>query len=153
MSVQIEVSGVVDARSELIWDILTDYQNKHPHILPKQYFTELFVEKGGKGAGTEIRVAMKVMGAKRVFYMVVSEPEPGRVMVETDKATGQETTFTVYPLAEGNQSRVTITTGFQPGAGLTGFFEKLFTTPVIKRIFKKQLQQLASYAKSLAVDG
>jgi uncharacterized protein YndB with AHSA1/START domain len=153
MSVPIEVSDVVDARPELIWDILTDYQEKHPHILPKPYFTELFVEKGGKGAGTEIRVSMNVMGARRVFHMVVSEPEPGRVLVETDKATGQATTFTVYPLAEGNQSRVTITTGFQPGTGLSGLFEKLFTPPVLRHIYKRELQQLGNYASSLAVNG
>lgn len=150
MSVQVAVTDVVDVRPELVWDILIDYQDKHPNILPKQYFTELFVEKGGQGAGTEIRVGMNVMGAKRVFHMVVSEPEPGRVLVETDKATGLKTTFTVEPMADGNQSQVTIATELQIRAGISGFFEKLVIVPVTRRIFRKQLKQLASYAFSLA---
>ena len=55
------------------------------------------VEKGGKGAGTVIRVLMNVLGVDRTYYMEVSEPEPGRVLAETDQDAGVTTTFTVKP--------------------------------------------------------
>ena len=93
------------------------------------------------------------MGAARVFQMVVSEPEPGRVLVETDKITGQVTTFTVNPRADANQSAVTIATDFQPRPGFAGIMERLFSPPITRRIFKTQLQQLEAYAVQTGKDG
>jgi hypothetical protein len=54
------------------------------YILPKPYFTKLEVEQGGMGAGTIIRIHMRVFGAERILRQRVSEPDPGRILVEQD---------------------------------------------------------------------
>ena len=145
-----EASSIIDGRPEEIYAILADYHKGHPAILPKPYFTELTVKEGGTGAGTVIRVGMKVMGVERTYEMEVSEPEPGRVLVETDKEAGVVTSFTVEPLNDGQQARVTIATDVEASPGFAGFIEKLISPSVSRRIYKKELQQLAEYIRSKA---
>ncbi|MCI0395068.1 MAG: SRPBCC family protein [Chloroflexi bacterium] len=143
--IHVEASAVINARPEKIYGILSDYRVGHPAILPKPYFTELTVEEGGQGAGTVMRVRMKVMGVEVAYHLVVSEPEPGRVLVETDEAAGVVTTFTVEPLNGGQQSRVTIATDMRASPGLRGFMEKLMNPPVTRRIYRQELENLAEY--------
>src|ERR1051325_550535 len=77
-----------------LYGLLADYHTGHPSILPKQ-FSNLRVEVGGVGAGTVIRFDMTVFGRKQVFRGMVSEPEPGRILVERyDEPNTSETTFT-----------------------------------------------------------
>src|SRR5579864_4473795 len=65
-----------------IYGIIADYHRGHPTILPKQ-FRNLRVESGsGIGAGTTIRFEVTVMGKTDRYKAIVSEPEPGRVLVE-----------------------------------------------------------------------
>lgn len=143
--IHVEASAVINARPEKIYGVLSDYRVGHPAILPKPYFTELTVEEGGQGAGTVMRVRMKVMGVEVAYHLVVSEPEPGRVLVETDEAAGVVTTFTVEPLNGGQQSRATIATDMRASHGLRGFMEKLMNPPVTRRIYRQELQNLAEY--------
>jgi len=140
---QVEVSAVVDAPAERIYNVLADYESGHPSILPKPYFTDLQVVEGGRGAGTVIFVKMSVMGANREYQMRVTEPQPGRVLQEEDKDAGVLTTFTVEPVA-ANQSRVTISTTTQTSPGLMGWLEKVTTPPIARRIYREELEQLAT---------
>lgn len=143
-----EASDVIDARPEEIYAVLSDYRVGHPAILPKPYFTELMVEQGGQGAGTVIRFGMNVMGVKRVYRGVVSEPQPGRVLVEVYPEAGVVTTFTVEPLNGGKHSRVTIATDVEASPGVMGLVEKMMNPPILRRIFKKELRQLADYVRT-----
>lgn len=144
-----EASDIIDARPEEVYAILVDYhEGHHPAILPQPYFTELAIEKGGKGAGTVIRVRMKVFGVERTYHLEVSEPEPGRVLVEADKDAGVTTTFTVEPVNDGRQTRVTIATDLTASPGFTGFMEKIVNPPISRHIYKKELRQLAAYVRS-----
>ena len=145
-----EASTIIDGQPDEIYAILADYHKGHPAILPKPYFTELTVTTGGKGAGTVIRVGMKVKGVERNYQMEVTEPEPGRVLVETDKEAGVITFFTVDPVGNGRQTRVTIATDMDASPGFMGFIEKLVNPPVTRYIYKKELQQLADYVLSKA---
>lgn len=145
-----EASIVINGRPEEIYAILADYHKGHPAILPKPYFTELTVKTGGTGAGTVIRVGMKVMGVERTYQMEVSEPEPGRVLVEADKEAGVTTSFTLDPINDGQQTRVSIATDTIASPGFTGFMEKLVNPPISRRIYKKELQQLADYVRRKA---
>lgn len=146
--IYIEASAIIDARPEEVYPILADYHEGHPAILPKPYFVDLIVEEGGQGAGTVIRVLMKVLGVERTYRMEVSEPEPGRVLVETDRDAGVTTTFTVEPLDDGKQARVTIATDMTASPGLMGLIEKWLNPPISRLIYKKELQQLADYVRS-----
>lgn len=142
--ITIEVSAVIEAASKHVYSILADYPGGHYAILPKEYFTDLSVIEGGQGAGTVIDVVMNVMGIESHYRFNVSEPEPGRVLMESDEDAGVVTMFTVDPVDGEEWSRVTITTRSRASQGLRGLIERLVNPAVTRRIYRKELQILAS---------
>ena len=138
-----EASDIINAPPEDVYAIIADYHEGHPAILPARYFTDLNVTEGGQGEGTAVTVHMNVFGAKALFDMVVSEPEPGRVLVEEDKSAGVVTTFTLEPIDGGKQTRLTISTDARASSGLRGLIEKLVNPVISRKIYREELQQLA----------
>ncbi len=138
-------SAIIAAPPPAVYAVLADYHNHHPHILPQQYFRNLVIEDGGHGAGTVFRTDVYVFGNKSSNHMRVSEPEPGRRLVETDLDTGLETSFTVTPVAEGQQSKVEIKTVWQRKAGVAGRIEAWITGQIMRMIYRKELAQLMKY--------
>lgn len=143
-SIHAEASAVIDARPETIYNVLRDYRVGHPAILPKPYFHEFKLLKGGFGAGTEYHLTMKVYGRTFTCQQRISEPEPGRVILETDIHTGQFSRFTLDPV-EGGKTRVTITVEQPASPGFAGFMERLMTPSIMRGIFNKELALLAAY--------
>lgn len=90
---------------------------------------------------------MKVLGVEREFHQVVSEPEPGRVLAETDETAGVVTTFTVEPYGDGSQSRVTIATDSEASPGFAGLIERLLNPLILRRIYRQGLEQLGQYVR------
>jgi hypothetical protein len=86
------------------------------------------------------------MGQTQSFRMRVTEPEPGRMMTETDLDTGLVTQFIVEPRDNG-QSEVTITTTFQPSPGLKGWLERITAPGLMRRTYRQELQKLDDYAQ------
>lgn len=146
-TIHVEASAVIDASPEKVYAVVADYHTGHPAIVPKQYFTSLTVESGGLGAGTVVRGTVKVLGTEYPLHHQVSEPEPGRVLVETDLDTGDATRFTFEPLNGGRQTRVTIATDFVASPGLAGFLEKLSKPRVARDMYQKELRNLAEYVQ------
>ena len=143
-----EASALIPARPEEVYGILSDYRHQHPQILPKEYFPRLELEQGGSGAGTVFKVWTRALGVERIYHMDVSEPQPGRVLTEIDRGTGLKTTFTVVPAEQTGQTLLTIATDWNAQAGISGFFEKLVTPWMIRRIYRKELQLIADYARN-----
>lgn len=143
-------TGLVRAPADRVYALLADYRYHHPRIVPPEYFTELYVEQGGRGAGTRIRVRMRVMGAAREFICLVREPEPGRVLEEVDSEGTTTTTFTVEPGDHGTDARVTIRTRFRVRPGVRGMIERVLTGMLLRRIYRKELVRLDEYARSRA---
>ena len=145
--VYIEVESVIEAPAQEVYDIIADYENGHPHILPKEHFSDLTVEEGGKGAGTIVRFRNKAGGVDRAYRMQVVEPEPGRVLVEKDtEGTDLATTFTVTPL-DGGKSKVRISTEWTASGGVQGLVERLFAPRMLRPVYEKELRQLADFAQ------
>ena len=141
----VEASAPVGAPAEVVYNIIGDYRNGHPHILPRKYFEWLEVERGGRGEGTVIRFQMRVLGQSRVLRAAVTEPEPGRVLVETDTGgVGPVTTFTVEPTESGSQ--VTFSTLLTSAGGLVGVAERFVLRRILRRIYAAELKQLESVA-------
>ena len=94
--IKVKAEEVLDARPEDVYATIADYRKGHPSILPKESLYDLQVEEGGYGAGTIIRFKSRILGVEQSFHHRVSEPEPGRVLVEQDIDTKQNlaTTFT-----------------------------------------------------------
>ena len=140
-------SAVIDAPAGQLYEIIADYHEGHPAILPARYFSDLTVIEGGQGKGTVIRVQLNVLGTKTLFNLQVTRAEPGRLLVEEDGAAGVVTTFELEPLEDG-RTRVTISTEARTSPGMRGIIEKLMNPPVTRRIYREELQQLAEVAAS-----
>ena len=141
----VKASAPVGAPAEVVYNIIADYRKGHPHILPRKYFEWLEVEQGGRGEGTVIRFQMRVLGQTRVLRAAVTEPELGRVLVETDTGgVGPVTTFTVEPTDSG--SHVTFSTELTSAGGLLGIAERFVLRRILRRIYAAELKQLESFA-------
>ena len=144
--VKVKAAAVLEARPEDVYATIADYRQGHPNILPKESLYDLRVEQGGYGAGTIHRFKARVLGVEQSFYQIVSEPEPGRVLVEQDIDSVQNlaTTFTVNPLEQGKKSHVEISTTMNASPGLKGFFERVVVFPIVfPSIYRKELKLLA----------
>jgi hypothetical protein len=100
------------------------------------------------GAGTITRFTVNAGGRSRAYRMQVTEPEPGRVLVESDTNSSLVTTTTVTP--DGSASRVRISTTWDGAAGIGGFFERLFAPRVMQGIYADELERLKTYAREQA---
>lgn len=141
----VEVSADIPAPPDKVYGVIADYHTGHPAILPQAYFTGLDVDAGGRGAGTRLRVHMNVFGTKVTYNQIVTEPQPGRVLTESDEAQGVTTTFTVDPLDGGTACRVTIATDSRLSPGFKGLVEKLLNPGIMRRIYREELQNLSDY--------
>jgi hypothetical protein len=136
------------APASTVYGIIADYRIGHPAILPPQYFDDFVVEAGGQGAGTRIRFTMRSYGSRLQCQAHVTEPEPGRLLVETDERTGTTTRFLVEPL-DGGRARVTFETDYQ-ARGLRGWLETLLVPRYLRTVYAAELQMLAERAALMA---
>lgn len=143
--IRVTAEAPVGAPSDLVYRLIADYHQHHPVFLPPA-FADLKVEEGGMGAGTVFSFTMKAMGRTIPGRMRVSEPEPGRVLVESDTASGLTTTFTVEP--RGSTSLVRFDTRWQPKPGLAGVIERLFAPRFLRGVYADELGRLDRYARS-----
>ena len=142
----VTASAHIDAAPKSVYGIVADYRTGHPRIVPDT-FSDLTVERGGVGDGTIIRFKMRVFGRTQSFRAAVTEPEPGRILVETDlDSNGAITTFTVNPGAGSGTSEVTITTELPVRSGLLGAIERFLTTRFLRPLYIKELALLAECA-------
>jgi hypothetical protein len=141
----VEASYLIPAEPKAAYVLLSDYRIGHPSILPKPYFMSLTVESGGVGAGTIVQADMKVWGKEFHIRQVVSEPEPGRVLAETDMETGQYTQFVFEPVEGGRKTYLTIASEFPAKPGFMGWLEKHVQMSVIGRMYRQELQNIAEH--------
>jgi hypothetical protein len=145
----ITASRLIGAASPVIHGIIADYRDGHRRIVSPKAFLWLAVDKGGTGAGTEIRFAMRAFGKVRTTRGVVTEPEPGRVLVETYPDTGDVTTFVIDPRPGANETRVTIKTDLHVRDGLAGRLEGFLAERFLLPHYDEELERLAHIAEGL----
>jgi len=146
--IHVSASRQIGAPPDRVYAILADYHQAHPGILPKQFFRRLEVEEGGVGAGTRTKLEVQFMGTTRTMHHVVSEPMPGRVLVETDVNGTSITTFTVDPVGNGLQCTVTIDTEIKSHDGFLSLLARPLATLMLRRVYLQELALLAGYAAS-----
>jgi Polyketide cyclase / dehydrase and lipid transport len=146
--ITVKAEAVLEAPAEDVYATIADYREGHPNILPKELY-DLQVEQGGYGAGTIHRFKSRVLGVEQSYYQKVSEPEPGRVLVEEDIDSAQHvtTTFRVTPLEPGQRSRVEISTTMLASPGVRGLVERLLVPMINPRIYRKELRLLEGVAQ------
>jgi uncharacterized protein YndB with AHSA1/START domain len=149
-TIHVSAERRVEGTPETVYGYIADHQEHHQHFLPPA-FSDFQVEAGGVGAGTITRFKVTAGGRSRDYRMEVAEPEPGRVMTESDTASTLVTTWTVTP--EDGVSRVRISTTWDGAGGVGGFFERLFAPRVMRGIYADELERLNNYARERASDG
>src|SRR6478752_4810810 len=94
--VYVMAEGPVAAPATAVYELIRDFREHHPRFLPAN-FSDLHIEQGGVGAGTVITFTATAMGRTRGYRMRIAEPEPGRVMTESDTMSSMVTIWTVTP--------------------------------------------------------
>jgi Polyketide cyclase / dehydrase and lipid transport len=142
---KIEVSEQrrIGAPADVVYRSIAD-DAEHVKFLPPA-FSDFRVESGGVGAGTIHRFKVTAGGRTRDYRMKVDEPEPGRVLTESDTGSSLVTTFIVDP--EGDHARVRISTSWDGAGGIGGFFERLFAPRVMRGIYADELDRLDAYVR------
>jgi uncharacterized protein YndB with AHSA1/START domain len=141
-TIEVSEARTINAPAEAVYGYIADHE-QHERFLPPA-FSDFRIEAGGVGAGTVTSFKVKAGGGTRAFRMRVEEPEPGRVLTESDQNSDLVTTWTVTP--EGDTCRVQIHTAW--GAdGVVGLFERLLAPRSLRRLYAEELERLDSYAR------
>jgi uncharacterized protein YndB with AHSA1/START domain len=134
----------IDAPANQVYKYLAD-THLHSRFLPPPFY-DFQVEKGGTGTGSVIRFKINFAGGIRELRMQVTEPEPGRTLVQADtNGSGLVTTFTVTP--QGGQALVNIASHFDGETGVAGFVERIIAPRRLHRVYAEELARLDAYAR------
>ncbi|HEY2594722.1 MAG TPA: SRPBCC family protein [Chloroflexota bacterium] len=135
---------LLNAPPDVVYHCLADYREHHRvdgGFLPPA-FTRLDVLQGGVGAGTVIRFTTSVGGRRTTRTQQVTEPEPGRVLVEN--GDGEGSVFTVQP--EGNATRLRIETTLN-APGLEGLVLRCFGASMLRPLYSDEMTRLEECAQ------
>jgi len=145
MKYTVEASAHINAPADRVYGIIADYSPEgHPSILPAP-FKNLVVEKGGYGAGTVIRFEVHAFGTVTRCRAFVTEPQPGRVLVETNvEPTESPTTFTVVPSSDGGCDVTFVTEATTQRSGLMGRLERFMSARFLRTLYADELKLLAA---------
>lgn len=146
-TIEVSAERAIDAPAHMVYGYIADMREHHPKFLPPN-FSDFRVESGGVGAGTVSRFKLSVGGRTRDYHMKVDEPEPGKVLTESDMDSSAVTSFTVTP--QGAGCSVRIATTWQGAGGVGGFFERTFAPPALRKLYTDELGRLDAYAREHA---
>lgn len=140
--INVKSEQVVDAPPEEVYTALKDYKHKRPKILTPN-FLGYQVKRGGVGNGTEVDYRLKAAGRERPYHMQVNETVKGKVLTERDTNSSLVTRWTLLPLKDGKKTRVSLSSEWEGGSGVGGFFERTFAPMGLRRIYGSMLSMLA----------
>jgi len=142
--IEVTAERTVNAPAEVVYGYIRD-MHTHPKFLPPA-FSDFHIESGGVGTGSVTRFKVTAGGRTREYHMTVDEPEPGRVLRESDQNSSLITKFIVDPEVAGS-SLVQISTTWRGAGGIGGFFERTFAPRAMKTLYEDELQRLDSYVR------
>ena len=147
MQTRTSAERVIEAPAEVVYHLISDYAEHHragPEGFLPPAFTDLVVERGGVGAGTAIRFTSVLGGRPQTVSATISEPQPGRVLVES--SPGLETTFTVEPV-DARRARVRFDTVIEVG-GLMGIVTRLVVPGMLRPVNADEMARLERHAQA-----
>jgi Polyketide cyclase / dehydrase and lipid transport len=135
-------SARIEAAPARVYAVIADYRHGRRRILAAA-FCNLAVERGGVGAGTVVRFETRRGGRTRPLRAAVTEPEPGRVLVETHlEGPMAATSFTVEPAESGAASKVTVAAALATNGGPLGMIERFLATRRLRKRYEEELRRL-----------
>lgn len=141
--ITVTAERLIPAPADAVHALLADYRQGHPSILPAA-FSNLTVLEGGVGASTVIMFKVTLAGRTQEATARVDEPEPGRILTETDVSTGLQTTFETTPQDDGCLLRIVTT--WEPQRGLAGWVERLLAPRLLASIYAEELDNIVRWA-------
>lgn len=105
-TLQIETEVVVPACAAAVYRVLADYAGARRRLQPRRFVARSRVKAGGIGGGTRLDVLLHGPHDGLPLDVVVTEPEAGTVLVESDAAAGVRRTFVLEPCDRGTHTRV-----------------------------------------------
>ena len=136
---------LLNVPAAVVYHCLADYREHHRvgGFLPPA-FTSLEVLTGGVGAGTRIRFTSRIAGRSQTRTQDVSEPEPGRVLVES--GDGEGSTFSVEPRGT-DHALLRIETVLRAD-GLAGLLMPLVMPRVMRPLYADEFERLEQHARA-----
>lgn len=144
MKISVSAQRHIAAPADRVYRYITDFREHHPKFLPPP-FGDLEIETGGVGAGTVHRFSMTLGGRRTEYRVRVGEPEPGRVLIESDPSRLMLTTFTVDRELDGTSTVTIHTRWYTPGSA--GLVERLVAPRLLRRVYRAELALLDRYAR------
>lgn len=135
----------VSASADLVYHCIADFDHHHPRFLTLAS-SQFRVEDGGVGAGTVHSFRMTAGGRARAFRMRVDEPEPGRVLTESDERSSMATTWVVTQ--QGPSCRGGWMHAGRVWVGVGGSFARLFAPRVLRQLYDEELERLDRYVRT-----
>jgi len=139
--IHVKKERIIDASPEVVYDALADYKGQRKQVLTPN-FLDYTIERGGRGSGTMLRYRLQAAGRERPYHISVQEPVKGQVLVERDTNSSLVTTWSVTPVKDGRQSKVSVESDWTGGNGVKGFFERTFAPLGLRRIYDTILSRL-----------
>ena len=143
-TIEVSADRMVEAPADVVYGYVAGLRDHRPHYLASA-ISDYTVETGGVGAGTIVRYRLTAGGRSREYELHVAEPEPGKVLSQSDARSSLVTRYTVIP--HDAVSRVRITTTWEGSGGVGGVFERLFAPKVLRRVHAQELERLDAYAR------
>jgi hypothetical protein len=144
--IHVDVERTIPATRDRVHAIVADYVGGRPQILPSANYLDYKVLQGGRGAGTLVSYRLKAGGRERPYEVEVTEPSPGATLVERDRNSSLVTNWTLTPTSDGASTDVKLSTSWEGGEGIGGFFERTFAPRGLRRIQEEMLSRLAARA-------
>jgi len=143
--ISVSAERTMAAPAAEVYRYIADMRVHHPHFLPLSVL-DFQVESGGVGAGTVTRFKLEAGGRTRQYHMTVAEPEPGKILTESDESSSLVTTTTVTP-QDNASCTVRISTTWDCASGFGGLLERIFAPKVMRDIYADELEHLAAYVR------
>jgi hypothetical protein len=143
--ISVHAERTMAAPAAEVYQYIADMRVHHPHFLPLS-FLDFQVESGGVGAGTVTSYTVTAGGRTRQCHMTVAEPEPGKILTESDDSSSLVTTTTVTPHDDASCT-VRISTTWDSARGLSGVLERIFAPRVMRDVCADELEHLAAYVR------
>jgi len=140
--IHVDLERTIPAPPDRVHRILADYRGWRPRLLPANYLGYT-VEEGGTGAGTVVAYRLRAARRERGYRIEVAEPTPGTTLVERDRDSSLVTTWILSPAAGGAATDLRLSTVWEGGGGVGGFFERTFAPRGLRRIHGELLDRLA----------
>jgi hypothetical protein len=141
--ISVENEQIVNAEPEKVYAILSDYKNERPRLLTPN-FLDYKVEQGGQGAGTVVSYRLHAANRERPYKIRVSAAQPNSLLVEQDENSSLVTKWSLSPFHAGQRTKVLVSTTWEGGTGVGGFFERTFAPLGVRNIYNAILAKLSN---------